>query len=133
MCIRDSPHIGRLAGEAWLRAGEASQAIAPLTQALGYADDLRVKRALGLAYVLAGQPAEGVPLLAAYLDAVPEDESALLAGLYGVYAQHAVAPRHERLAGDLTRAKAWARTYARLDGVMSPLATVWVEYLDSLR
>src|SRR5690606_17324785 len=46
------PVIGRLAGEAWLRAGQAALAIAPLEQAVGNGStDARARRMLALSYV----------------------------------------------------------------------------------
>jgi VWFA-related protein len=128
-----SPIIGRMAGEAWLRAGEAPQAIAPLQGALDLGDDARATRALGLAYVLNDQLADGLPLLERYLDAHPDDEPALLGALYAVYARHLGAALPEHLTSDRTRAERWARAYKAGNGAMAGLVDAWVAYLEGLR
>ncbi|MFP5380087.1 MAG: hypothetical protein ACLGHP_10140, partial [Vicinamibacteria bacterium] len=123
--------IGRMAGEAWLRAGEVAQAIPPLERAVARGGDPRASRALGLAYVLADRASDGLPLLSGYLEAVPDDEAALLAALYGVYTRHLGTPIAGEIAADRVRARAWADAYGRAGGALTSLVTAWVTYLDS--
>ncbi|MDP1570431.1 MAG: VWA domain-containing protein [Vicinamibacterales bacterium] len=124
-----APAIGRLAGDAWLRAGEAPHAIAPLQRAAAPGDDLRAVRALGLAYIVTDAFDDGLPLLARYLEAHPDDEWALLGALYGVYARHldSAAPPS---ADDRARAAQWARAYRAAGGAMAGLVDAWMDYMD---
>ncbi len=123
------PILGRLAGEAWLRAGEASLAIVPLERAAADPGaDARTHKMLALAYVLGGRAAEAAPILTAYLKGHPQDREALLAGIYAVYARHAAAPDRSTLQADSALARKWLDAY----GASAPLyalAAEWVRYL----
>lgn len=128
----EAPAIGRLAGDAWLRAGDAPQAIALLQRAAASGDDLRAVRALGLAYIVTDAFDEGLPLLARYLETHPGDEGALLGALYGVYARHLDTTAPPPSAGDRARAQQWARAYKAAGGAMAGLVDAWIGYLDGL-
>lgn len=123
------PVLGRLAGEAWLRAGEASLAIAPLELAANDASaDERTRKMLALSYVLGGRAAEAAPLLTAYLADNPRDREALLAGIYAVYSRHASAPDDATLGADRALARQWLDAYGT-SAPLYPLAAEWVKYL----
>ena len=85
-----APAFGRMAGEAWLRAGQPSAAIAPLEQtSAARAGDARSARSLALAYALTGDAAKGLPALTPYLNgAGAKDGPALAAGVYATYSRH---------------------------------------------
>lgn len=124
--------IGRLAGEAWLRAGEFDRAVGPLAAAVTRPDtDARAQKALGLAYVMANRPSEGLEVLTAYLAKQTNDPEALLAGVYATYARHA-AGAQPSLAADRALAQKWLKAY-RAGGGSVPLAAAWVTYLDALK
>jgi len=124
----------RLAGEAWLRAGDATLAIASLEKAAAEAaGDARTTRGLGLAYVLGERGREGVPLLARYLETDPADQAALLAAIYGVYSSHAPSVRADAVAADRERVTTWARAYAATKGPMQGLVDAWKAYLDQAK
>lgn len=126
------PAVARLAGEAWLRAGEPLQAIEPLERAAA-AGDAAAARALGLAYALVDRPADAVPVLAGYLDRHPDDQRALLAALYATYAAHAASTAPAaRLTDDRARARQWARAYRAAGGPLASLVDAWLSYLDGL-
>lgn len=121
----------RLAGEAWLRAGDAALAIESLEKAAAETSgDARTTRDLGLAYVLARRAGEGVTLLAPHIAANPDDQAALVAAIYGVYASHTPYVRSETLAADRARVTTWARAYAETKGPMQGLVDAWTAYLD---
>lgn len=124
----------RLAGEAWLRAGDAGLAIQSLEKAAAEASgDARTSRGLGMAYVLGQRPADGVTLLAPYLDAHPNDQAALLAAIYGVYLSHSPAARPDALAADRARVTTWTRAYSAAKGPMQGLVDAWKIYLDQAK
>lgn len=124
----------RMAGEAWLRAGEAGLAITSLERAQEASpDDPRTLRALGMAYLLAGQWTESVTALARYLDRDPSDQAALLGATFGVYMSHQPSVRPDAIAADRTRVATWARAYAAADGPMQALVDAWKAYLDQPR
>ncbi len=124
----------RLAGETWLRAGDAGLAIAALERAtVEGSGDARTDRGLGIAYVLAQRSQEGVDALARYLKANPTDQSALLAAMYGLYATHAAGGHAEALAADRERAATWARAYASAGGPLQGLVDAWKAYLDQAK
>ena len=79
-----APAFRRMAGEAWLRAGQPSAAIAPLEQtSAARTGDARSARSLALAYALTGDAAKGLPALTPYLiGAGAKDGPALAAGVY---------------------------------------------------
>jgi tetratricopeptide (TPR) repeat protein len=124
----------RLAGEAWLRAGDAALAITALERAVkeGSADP-RTERGLGIAYVLGQRPQEGVEVLSKYLTANPSDQAALLAAMYGLYSTHAAGDQADSLAADRQRAATWARAYTATKGPMQGLVDAWKAYLDQVR
>jgi VWFA-related protein len=121
--------VARLAALSWLKAGEATNAIAALEKA-ATPGDAATSRTLALAYVAAQRPADAVPLLAKYLDTNPADQEALLAGIYASYAVHAPTPRGETLSADRARAQTWAKAYAAKKGAHQPLVDAWIGYLQ---
>ncbi len=124
------PVLGRLAGEAWLRAGEAAQAIGPLEEAVkDPGADARTRKALALSYVLGGRASEAAPILTTYLAEQPADREALLAGIYALYARHAAAPDAATLEADRTLAKKWLDAYGP-SAPLHALAAEWVQYLS---
>lgn len=123
------PVLGRLAGEAWLRAGEAGLAIAPLEEAArDPGADARTRKMLALSYVLGGRASEAAPILTAYLSGQPGDREALLAGIYALYSRHAGAPEPATLEADRTLARQWLDAYGS-GAPMYALAAEWVAYL----
>jgi len=125
--------LGRLAGEAWLRAGEASLAISPLELAANDASaDARTRKMLALSYVLGGRAAEAAPLLTTYLAENPRDREALLAGIYAVYSRHAAAPDAATLQADRALARQWLDAYGS-GAPLHALAAEWVKYLMDAR
>ncbi len=84
------PAFARLAGEAWLKSGQAAAAVTPLEQvAAASAGDARVRRDLALAYALAGDAARALPLLTTHI-AGPgaKDGPAIASGVYALYRRH---------------------------------------------
>ena len=112
------PSLGRLAGEAWLKAGQPAAAIAPLEQtSRARAGDARSARALALAYALSGDTDKGMPALTSYLNgAGTKDGPALAAGVYVVYQRHLVATNAATIVANRTQARTWARGYRRDQG-----------------
>ena len=129
------PSLGRLAGEAWLKAGQPAAAIAPLEQTSGApASDARSARALALAYALSGDTDKGVPALTTYLNgAGAKDGPALAAGVYAVYRRHLVATNAATIAADRTQARTWARAYAVTKGPLVPLVEAWAGFLEQAK
>lgn len=130
----DGPAVlARLAGEEWLRAGEFDRAIGPLAHAAARPDaGIRAQRALGLAYVMADQPAKGLDVLRPYLARQADDRAALLAGLFALYARHARGDGGgPTLADDRALAERWLRAYHKAGGTL-PLPAGWVSYLTAL-
>ena len=124
----------RVAAEEWIKAGQASLAIAPLEQALSLADtDTRARKLLGVAYALSGRAGDAVPVLAPYLDGHPTDQAALLAALYGTYMRHQAAPQPETIAADRDRAVKWAKAYSASGGPLQPLVAAWMKHLEGVK
>ena len=128
------PAFSRLAGEAWLRAGQPAAAVTPL-EALAAArpDDARARRDLALAYALAGDAARALPLLEAYVagPAGAKDGPALAAAVYALYRRHAAGRDTTTIAADRTKARAWARAYALTRGPLTPIVEAWTGHLDA--
>ncbi len=129
------PAFARLAGEAWLRAGQPAAAVTPLAQlaATGPVDP-RTTRDLALAYALTGDAARALPLLTGHL-AGPggTDGPALAAGVYSLYRRHAAAIDASTIAADRAQARAWARAYALTKGPLAPIVLAWAEFLDTAK
>ena len=126
----DAPGFSRVAGEAWIQAGEPGLAVAPLEGALAASpDDAKAARALALAYALAGDADKAHPALAKHLQAQPADAPALAAGVYAIYQRHLTGVQ-PTLAADRAQAKAWAKAYG--SGPLTPLVTLWIQHLDGL-
>jgi hypothetical protein len=129
------PSLGRLAGEAWLRAGQPSAAVAPLEQTAGArAGDARSNRALALAYALSGDTEKGLPVLTTYLNGTGvKDGPALAAGVYAAYRRHLVGTDAATIATDRTQARTWARAYAVTKGPLVPLVEAWAGFLEATK
>jgi tetratricopeptide (TPR) repeat protein len=125
--------VARLAGLSWLRAGDASLAIAAMKPALGAQTDAATTRTLALAYVAANRPPEALPLLTTYLQDNPTDQEALLAGVYATYATHSPATRADTITADRMKAQTWAKAYAAQKGVHQALVDAWIRYLASAK
>ena len=129
------PTLQRLAGEAWLKAGQPAAAVTPLEQATGAAPtDARAARTLALAYALSGDGAKGVPALTAYLGgAGSKDGAALAAGVYVLYRRHAAGTDATTIASDKTAARTWARAYAATKGPLTPIVEAWAGFLEGAK
>lgn len=131
-----APALGRLAGEAWLRAGQPAAAVTPLEQVTAAAPaDARAARTLALAYALSGDPAKGLPALDRYLDSVAgkKDGPALAVGVYALYRRHAGGTDTTAIAADKTKARGWARTYTATKGPLGPIVDAWASFLESAK
>ena len=130
-----APGLGRLAGEAWLRAGQPAAAIAPLEQtATGANADPRSARSLALAYALTGDTEKGLPALATYLKGPgAKDGPALAAGVYATYRRHVAGANATTIASDRTQARTWARAYAVTKGPLVPLVEAWAGFLEQTK
>ncbi len=129
------PVFGRLAGEAWLRAGQPSAAVPPLVQlAEAGAGNPRARRALALAYALTGNAEMALPLLLTHL-AGPgaADGPAMAAGVYSLYRRHVAVADLSTIANDRTQARAWARAYAATKGPMAPIVEAWAGFLETAK
>ena len=129
------PTMGRLAGEAWLKAGQPAAAVAPLEQAAAAAPkDARAARTLALAYALSGDGTKGLPALTAYLGgAGSKDSAALAAGVYVLYRRHAAGTDTTSIAADKATARGWARAYAATKGPLTPIVEAWAGFLESAK
>ena len=126
--------IARLAGETWIKAGSPHLAIVPLELALKQpAADPRVRKLLGMAYVLSGRAPEAVAVLTSYLEANPTDPAALLSAIFATYARHVAAPQPATLAADKANIAKWARAYTATKGPMQPLVAAWVAHVQGLK
>jgi VWFA-related protein len=129
--IAGAAPVARMTGLSWLHAGDASLAIAALETAIAErTGDLAATRALALAYIVGNRPGDAAPLLARYLDEQPDDQEALLAGIYAVYARHTPSRRADSIAADRARAETWATAYAARKGAHRALVTAWLDYLQ---
>lgn len=128
------PAFGRLAGEAWLKAGDPSAAVIPLEQSTSARSDARSSRALALAYALSGDAAKGLPLLTTYLDgAGAKDGPALAVGVYAAYQRHLPRTDAGTIAADRVQARTWAKAYASTRGPLVPLVEAWTAFLESAK
>ncbi len=125
--------LARMTGLSWLRAGDASLAIATLEKVPAGAPDSATARTLALAYVVGNRPAEAVPLMTKYLETNPRDQEALLAGIYASYATHTPSPRGDTLTADRARAQTWAKAYAGQKGAHQALVDAWIGYLKGAK
>lgn len=129
------PNFGRLAGEAWLKAGQPSAAVTPLEQlAATNRPDPRASRDLALAYALTGDSVKAMPLLTAHLAGVgAKDGPAMAAGVYTLYRRHLAATDASTIAADQAQARAWTRAYAATRGPLAPIVEAWAAHLDGLK
>jgi thioredoxin-like negative regulator of GroEL len=127
------PTFGRMAAEAWIRAGQPSAAVTPLEQAsAAAAGDARTSRDLALAYALTGDVDKALPLLSKYLaGAGAKDGPALAAGVYALYRRYGAAPGAATAATDRAQARTWARAYALTKGPLAPIVDEWVAFLEA--
>ncbi len=121
----------RLAGETWLKAGEATLAAQALERAAGgKTDDWRTARLLGIAYAVSNRCDEAITVLAPHLDAHGTDQAALLAGIYSAYRRHLTPDAASTLAADRTSAIGWAAAYKKAGGLLDPLVSSWIAFLQ---
>lgn len=126
--------VARLAGEEWIKAGQAALAITPLELAAQAPNaDARTRKLLGLAYVLGGRPADAVATLTPYLNASPSDPAALIAAIFGTYIRHLNAPQPATLAADRANMAKWAKAYAATKAPMQPLVGAWVKHVQDMK
>lgn len=124
--------VARLAAINWLQAGDAGLAIESLEKALE-SGDADAPRALALAYVIGNRPADALPLLVTHLEKNPDDQPALLAGIYATYAVHATGAKADTLTADRARAQVWAKAYAAAGSGMQNLTQAWMKHLEGLK
>jgi VWFA-related protein len=129
------PTLARLAGEAWLRAGQPGAAVAPLEQATAAApSDARTSKTLALAYALSGETAKGLPALTTYLDGPgSKDGASLAAGVFALYRRHAAGTDASAIAADKVKARGWARAYAGTKGPLGPIVEAWAGFLEGAK
>ena len=126
--------IARLAGEEWIKAGQAALAITPLELAIKQPDgDARTRKLLGIAYVLGGRPADAVDALTPFLETSPTDPAALIAAIFGTYMRHLNAPQAATLAADRANITKWSKAYAATKAPMQPLVAAWVKHVQELK
>jgi VWFA-related protein len=126
--------IARLAGEEWLKAGQAALAIPPLELAVQQPNaEPRARKLLGMAYVLGGRPADAVTALTPYLETNPNDAAALISAIFGTYIRHLNAPQPATLAADRANVAKWAKAYTATKSPMQPLVAAWVKHVQSLK
>lgn len=129
------PAFSRLAGEAWLKAGQPSAAVTPLAQlAAARTGDARATRDLALAYALAGDAAQALPLLTTHLaGGGAKDGPAIALGVYTLYRRHVGGADAAALAADTAQARTWARAYAATRGPLAPIVEAWAGHLEGLK
>jgi hypothetical protein len=129
------PAFGRLAAEAWLKAGQPSAAVTPLEQlTAAKSGDTRATRDLALAYALAGDAGKALPLLTTHLSGPgAKDGPAMAAGVYTLYRRHAAAMDASTITADQVQARTWARAYAATKGPLAPIVEAWAAHLDGLK
>ncbi len=109
--------VYRITADLWLSLGDTATAIPPLRDALGHwpeADELR--RRLGVAYALAGQPADAVTTLDPYLERTASDHETLLVAMRALYDAHAAGGSVGSPEDDQARASRYAKAYAAAGG-----------------
>ena len=122
--------VYRITADLWLSLGDTATAIPPLRDALGQwpdADELR--RRLGLAYALAGQPAEAVTTLDPYLERTASDHETLLVAMRALYDAHAAGGSVGSPEDDQARASRYAKAYAAAGGPDQALVRRWAEFV----
>ena len=127
-----SPVLYALLSDALLRVKEASQAVEILNEGLvAFPADPELRRRQGLAYAMAGQAKEALPLLTAWVDAHPNDTTALFATLAllfdGFTRETAAAAPTE----DDQRLVRYAREYVKGQGPNRELVARWLKYLET--
>jgi VWFA-related protein len=121
----------RLAGETWLKAGEATLAAEALERAAqGPSNDWRTARLLGIAYAVSNRCDEAITVLAPQLDSHGTDHAALLAGIYSAYRRHLTPDGSSTLAADRASAVKWAGAYKAANGSLQPLVASWIQFLQ---
>lgn len=128
--LAGSAPLARMTALSWLRAGDATNAIAALEKANATGDG-SVRRTLAMAYVAADRTSDALPLITQHLEENPKDEETLLAGIFSLYRRHMPSPQTDHLAADRARAQSWAKTYAALKGEHLALVDAWMTYLNA--
>jgi hypothetical protein len=127
-----SPIVYALLGDALLRVKEAPQAVEILNEGLAaFPQDAALRRRLGIAYAMAGRSEDALPLLTAWVDAHPEDQSVLfatLALLFQGFSREAsgTVPPEER-----QRLARYAKAYVDGKGPNREVVERWLKYLES--
>jgi tetratricopeptide (TPR) repeat protein len=127
-----SPTLYQVLADALLRVREADQAIAIVGEGLAaFPEDQGLRLRLGLAHAMAGHSEDALTLLAAWVDAHPDDTRALFATLAllfdGFSRQAAGAARAE----EQQRLRRYARAYIDGKGPNREVVERWLRYLDS--
>jgi VWFA-related protein len=127
-----SPTLYKLLAEALMRVREADQAIAILEEGLAaFPEDQALRMRLGLAHAVAGHSEEALALLGAWVEAHPDDTSALFATLAllfdGFSREAAGAGKIE----EQQRLRRYARAYIDGKGPNREVVERWLRYLDS--
>jgi VWFA-related protein len=124
----------RLAGAEWIKAGQPALAITALEAAAQQPGaDPRMRKLLGVAYVLADRAADGVPALTLYLDANAGDRAALLAAIFGTYMRHVKGAGADTLPADKANMVKWAKAYAGANGPLQALVAAWAAHVQGLK
>jgi VWFA-related protein len=127
-----SPTLYALLGDALLRVKEERQAVTILEEGLAaFPDDPGLRRRLGIAHAMAGDGAEALPLLTAWVEAHPDDTQALFATLALLFEGFSretagAAPAEER-----QRLVRFAKAYVEGPGPNREVIERWLRYLES--
>jgi tetratricopeptide (TPR) repeat protein len=118
--------------DALLRVREADQAIAIVAEGLAsFPEDEGLRLRLGLAHAMAGHPEEALTLLAAWVDAHPDDTRALFATLALLFDGFSRQAAGGAKAEEQQRLRRYARAYLDGKGPNREVVERWLRYLDS--
>ena len=124
--------VAAVIAEAWLRLGQPTQAIAPLTDALTKEpqnDGLR--KDLAIAQSRVGQHQDAYATITPFLAKNQADTDALMVALQAIYQVHAEGKSIDSADQDKTKAVEYARAYAAAKGPNQALVDKWLQFLGA--
>lgn len=119
-----------IAADLWVSVGDTATAIPPLRDALSrWPDDDDLRRRLGVAYALAGQPADAVTTLGPYLERTMSDHETLQVAIRALYDAHAAGGSVGTPEEDQVLASRYATAYAAANGPDQALVNRWAAFV----
>lgn len=126
----DAPFLYPLIADALHRARNPNAAVTILQEATGrWPDNEALRLRLGVAYAVAGQPADAIRTLDAYIAGHPNEHEAIFVVLRAIYEARNAGVTIESPERDRATFARFAKMYAAAGGPQQPLVDRWAKFL----